>query len=99
MLNATIRIIDESELFMTNASSIESGRFGTCYLATFTHYQVCVKVPKQCATKSSLIHEANIMSQFTHRNLPYLFRFCPKNNSIVMSYHGSDKRINTIENN
>ena len=28
------------------------------------------------------------MSQFTHRNLPYLFGFCPKNNSIVMSYHG-----------
>ena len=49
LLNATIRVINESELFMTNASSIGSGRFGTCYLATFTHYQVCVKVPRQCA--------------------------------------------------
>ena len=73
---------------MTNASSIGSGRFGTCYLATFSHYQVCVKVPKQCAAKNSVIHEANIMSPFSHCNLPYLFGFCLKNNSLVMSYHG-----------
>lgn len=90
-LNAAIRIIDESELVMQNAPSIGSGRFGTCYLATFSHYQVCVKVPKHCSTKYSFVNEANIMAKFSHCNLPYLFGFCTKNNSIVMSYHGIDK--------
>ena len=30
------------------------------------------------------------MAKFSHCNLPYLFGFCAKNNSIVMSYHGID---------
>ena len=65
-LNAAIRIIDESELVMPNAPSIGSGRFGTCYLATFSHYQVCVKVPKHCSTNNCFINEANIMAKFSH---------------------------------
>ena len=34
----------------------------------------------------------NIMAKFSHCNLPYLFGFCAKNNSIVMSYHGIDNQ-------
>ena len=31
-----------------------------------------------------------VTARFSHCNLPYLFGFCTKNKSIVMSYHGID---------
>ena len=80
---------------MPNSSSIGSGRFGTCYLATFSHYQVCVKVPKH-SQRNSLVSEANIISQFSHVNLPYLFGYYLKTNSIVMSYHGVGDQAITV---
>ena len=90
-------MINKNELVMSNAPSIGSGRFGTCYLATFSHYQVCVKVPKHLM-RNSLKNEANIISQFSHFNLPYLFGFCSKNNSIIMSFHGLRDKTVTLYN-
>ena len=82
-----IRIINENEIDMSTSINIGSGRFSICYLARFSHYQVCVKVSKDLKS-THVINEANIISQFSHSNLPYLFGVCTKKNSIIMSYHG-----------
>ena len=58
---------------------IGSGRFGACYLHTFCHYQVCVKQVKckdSSYCNSVFIHEANILSKYSHVNLLYLFGVC-----------------------
>lgn len=92
-----IRIIKEEDIINTSeSSSIGSGRFGTCYSATFIHFKVCVKVLKDPKSISHFIHEANIISQFAHENLPYLFGACLKNNSIVMTYHGYKDQTITL---
>ena len=92
-----IKFIKEEEITTSESKIIGSGRFCTCYSAIYIHFRVCVKVPKDSNCVSHFINEANILSQFAHKNLPYLFGVCLKNHSIVMSYHGfKDQAVETI---
>jgi len=75
---------------------LASGRFGVCYLCTFSRYQTCIKVPKQSKRNSNLISEPNIISRFLHSSLPNLFGVCMKENSIIMRYHGFENQTLTI---
>ena len=96
-LSSNIKIIKEEEIFnMSESTSIGSGRFSTCYLATFIHFKVCIKVPKNPKGFSHFIHEANIISHFAHENLPYLFGVCLKDHSIVMTYHNFKNKTITL---
>ena len=62
---------------------------------TVTSYHVCVKVCN--ASNSTFISEANILSRFSHPNLPYLFGVCVgESPSIVLSYHGFGNHSITI---
>ena len=93
-----MRILREEDFDDSSFSHcLGSGRFGTCYLQTLAgHYQVCVKVLKQ-SNNNVFIHETNILSNFTHRCLPFLFGVCVGSRpSIVTSFHGIDNRSITI---
>lgn len=84
-----VKVISEKNIGVSTSDSIlGEGRFGTCYLQTLGHFEVCVKVFKSLDV-NALTHEANILSRFTHQNLPYLFgvdiRAAP---SIITSFHG-----------
>lgn len=96
-LLARITIIRDED-FTSGCQHIGSGRFGTCYLRTLCHYQVCVKQFKSTDSSNDiLIHEANILSKFTHINLPYLFGVCLGTHpSIVTSFHGFGNTAVTI---
>lgn len=57
---------------------------------------MCVKVLKQ-SNNSVFIYEANVLSNFTHRCLPFLFGVCVGSRpSIVTSFHGIGNRSITI---
>ena len=92
-LLSSIKIINEDDLESSTTQSLGSGQFGTCYLRTLGHYSVCVKV----FNKSAFIHEANILSKFTHQFLPYLFGICVGDcPSIVTSFHGINDHSVTL---
>lgn len=96
-LSSNIRIIKEEEIInKSESTSIGSGRFSTCYSATYIHFKVCVKVPKNRKSLCHFIHEANIISQFAHENLPYLFGVSLKDHSIVMTYHDFKNQTITV---
>ena len=64
------------------------GRFGDCYLRMFSHYKVCMKVFNISKT-DSFINEANILSKFSHKTLPYLFGVTIGDHvSLITSFHG-----------
>jgi hypothetical protein len=92
-----IRIINPSDFDEKVLDAVQSclgeGRFGKCYLRSLGHYKVCVKVFKK-SDNNALAHEANIVANFMHPNLPYLFGIC--NPSIVTSYHGHNGESLTI---
>ena len=98
----SINIIKEEEINHDASEStvIGSGRFSTCHLGTFIHFKVCIEVPKDPKSVSVVINEANIISQFAHKNLPFLFGVCLKNNSnsLIMSYHGYKDLTITLHN-
>ena len=91
-----ITIIKEEDITNVSESIIGSGRFSTCSAATFSHFKVCVKIPRNPQSVSHFINEANIISKFAHENLPYLFGVCLKNNSIIMSYHSYKDQTITL---
>ena len=83
-----IRIITKDELSNSSTQCLGMGKFGQCFLNTFGHYKVCVKVLKR-SDKAALMHEANILSRFAHPCLPYLFGVCTASEcSLVTSFHG-----------
>ena len=96
-LLACIKIIRDED-FTSGSQHIAPGRFGACYLRTLCHYQVCVNQFKCTdSTNSVLIHEANILSKFTHTNLSHLFGvYLGSRPSIVTSFHGFDNRAVTV---
>ena len=92
----SINIISDTDLSSTSSLCIGKGRFGTCYLQILCHYTVCVKVSNS-TNKTAFIHEANILSGFTHKNLPFLFGVCIGGSpSIVTSFHGFDNQSITL---
>lgn len=94
-----VKIISHGDIVApTSNSFLGEGRFGTCHLHTFSHYEVCVKTFKRLDI-NSLTHEANILSRFAHRNLPYLFGVCIGDSpSIITSYHGYKGHSVTVHN-
>jgi len=96
-LLSCIRIISEAELKGTTTKPIGSGRFGTCYSKSFSHFQVCVKVIS-ALDRSSFIKEANITSKFSHAHLPFLFgvSISSQSVSLVLSYHSIGKHVVTL---
>lgn len=87
-LRSCIRILSQDDLSTSTTQCLGSGQFGTCFLQSLGHYSVCVKVFKR-PNNNALIHEANILSRFTHQCLPYLFGVCIGDRpSIVTSFHG-----------
>ena len=91
-----IKLIDKKELSSPYEQSGE-GRFAKCYLRTFSHFRVCTKVFK-IMNNSAFIHEANILSKFTHPNLPYLFGVSTDEpQSIVTSFHGLNNKSVTFQ--
>lgn len=93
----SIKIICPREIGLPiSTSSLGEGRFGKCYLHTYGHFKVCIKVLKN-SENSALIHEANILSKFSHLNLPYLFGVCiGECPSIVTSFHGYKSQSTTV---
>lgn len=87
-LHSYIRILAENDISTVSTQCLGSGRFGTCYLGVFGHYSVCIKVLKH-PDNGALVHEANILSKFTHQNLPYLFGVSIGDHlCIITSFHG-----------
>ena len=87
-LLSCIKIINKNDLGTSAISKpIGAGKFGTCYVRCYSHFQVCVKV-MPLVQKRTFISEANILSKFAHLNLPYLFGICfDKSLSLILSYH------------
>ena len=96
-----IRIINQSDFGETGSDAepgacLGEGRFGKCYLRSLGHYKVCVKIFKR-SDNNGLTHEANIIANFMHPNLPYLFGVCIGSHpAIVTSYHGYNNESLTI---
>lgn len=82
----SIKLIMESDL-LSSPKEIGSGRFGTCLIHTFSHYQVCVKFLKH-KDPIALCTEANILSKFSSSCIPYLFGVCQSRHAIVTTFHG-----------
>lgn len=82
-----IRIIDQTDFGDSEIGvSLGEGRFGKCYLRSLGHYKVCVKVFKK-SDNNAMTREANILANFVHPNLPYLFGVCigtQKNESLTI---------------
>ena len=70
-LLSCIKIIS-NKAFLSESKQLGAGRFGLCYLCTLGHYKTCVKVFKR-NDNSAFCHKANILSNFIHPNLSYLF--------------------------
>ena len=86
-LLSCIKIISD-KAFSSESKQLGAGRFGVCYLRTLGHYKTCVKVFKR-NDNSAFCHEANILSNFIHPNLPYLFGVCVGDSlAVVTSFHG-----------
>jgi len=92
-LNSTAKISEKD--LSSSPHQLGAGRFGTCYLSTLSHYQVCVKVFKS-SNNSALCNEANVLSKFVHHNLPYLCGVCLSKPAIVTSFHEFDDRLVTL---
>ena len=79
---------EDTTIYAPKEKCLGEGIFGICYLGIFNHYQVCVKKYKTSRT-DSFVNEANILSKFNHKNLPYLFGIIIGDHpSLVTSYHG-----------
>lgn len=96
-LNACIKVISHSDIEVSAEDvCIGEGQFGKCYLRTLGHFKVCVKIFKT-SDNSALTHEANILSRFFNKNLPYLFGISIGDfPSIITSYHGFHDHSLTI---
>ena len=94
-LLACIKIIHE-RAFLSESKQLGAGRFGVCYLRTLSHYKTCVKVFKR-KDNSAFCQEANMLSEFIHPNLPYLFGVCVGDNlAVVTSFHGFSDHSVTV---
>lgn len=62
---------------------------GTCYVQSLAHFKVCVQVLKHGDARS-VCKEANILSNFRSRYLPYLFGVLMGSSklAIITSFHG-----------
>lgn len=77
-------------MLQRSTSCLVAGRFGECWLGSFSHFKVRVKILKISSSRVALTHEASILSKFTHPNLPYLFGMWIDNSALqlVTSFHG-----------
>lgn len=84
----SVHLIRECDL-IGSAHRLGAGRFGTCYVQSLAHFRVCVKVFKH-ADARSVCNEANILSNFKSKFVPYLFGVImgTSNQAIVTSFHG-----------
>lgn len=82
----SVKLIAEGDI-LSVPKEIGSGRFGTCFMQVYTHFQVCLKVLKH-KEPASLCTEANIISKFCSTCLPYLLGVCLFKHAIVTSFHG-----------
>ena len=85
-LQSSIRLIDPKYLHPTS-KYLGSGKFGTCTMVLYSHFKACKKVYKRTDYGTFCI-EANILSKFASRQLPYLFGVCIADNTLVVSFHG-----------
>ena len=65
------------------------------YLQTLGHFSMCEKVLKH-TNNDALMEEANLLSNFCHRCLPYLFGVHIDHPSIITSFHGLNDHSVTI---
>jgi len=94
-LQPRIKIINKSDL-NTSHVQLGEGRFGKCFLGTYSHFKVCAKFFKK-PNNSLFIWEANIVSQFTHPNLPYLFGVTiDEPQLMITSFHGVNDQSVTL---
>ena len=90
-----IKLINKEDLGIS-CKQLGEGRFGKCFLHAYSHFKVCSKVFKKM-NNSSFICEANILSQFSHPNLPFLFGVdITEPQSIVTSFHGVHDQPTTL---
>ena len=95
-LLACVKIISEGDFGSSVKRCLGSGRFGVCYLRTLGHFSVCEKVLKH-TNNDALMQEANLLSKFCHRCLPYLFGVrIDDHPSIITSFHGLNDHSVTI---
>ena len=86
-LYSTIKLIKARDVHRTT-TQLGSGRLVTCLMVSYLHFKACKKVYKH-ADWNALCKEANILSMFSSKRLPYVFGVC-----IITSFHGfSDKSI------
>ena len=91
-----IKLIGKKDL-SSPCEQLGEGRFAKCYLSKFSHFMVCTKVFKKM-NNSAFIHEFNILSKFTHPNLPYLFGVnTDEPQSIITSFHGLNNKSITFQ--
>ena len=77
----------------SNRELLGAGRFAKCYVCSLGDYKVCEKVFKDFHS-SAFCHEANVLSKFAHKNLPYLFGVCIRDQpSIITAFHGFDNDL------
>ena len=67
----SVHLIQEGDLIGL-PHRLGAGRFGTCYVQSLAHFKVCVKVFKHGDARS-VCGEANLLSNFRSKYLPYLF--------------------------
>lgn len=62
-------------------------------MVLYSHFKACKKVYKH-VDQNELYNEANILSKFTSKHLPYLFGVCTAETALIISFHGfCDKSI------
>lgn len=85
-----IRLFQRKEVEIVKSSVLGHWAFGKCFMGYVGPIKACVKVfrpEKEC--EAYLPREASFLSQFCHRNLPFLYGICDGTYKIiVMSFHG-----------
>ena len=86
--SSSIQDIPDSCISKVLDSKIGEGRFGSCTLARFHEYTVCVKTLDKQHNLQQLLREAYFLHKAgSHRCIPHLFGVIKSSNAIVMSYH------------
>ena len=86
--SSCIQDIPDSCISIVLDSKIGEGRFGSCTLARYHEYTVCVKTLDKQHNLQQLLREAYFLHKAgSHRNIPHLFGVKKSSNAIVMSYH------------
>ena len=93
-LQSSVKLIRSQDLHPTSIK-LGSGKFGTCQMVFYSHFKACKKIYKR-ANYNALCNEANVLSKFTSRQLPYLFGICIAEAALIVSFHGFCDRSITL---